>query len=83
MLNEDASVPLSRYASLLLSVSVAAIGVPMFLSAAVFSAIDRFVLVPSVNMGGLFDGVSSRFVTLMVTVMESVRLPSETVIDTE
>ena len=68
---------------MLLSVSVAAIGVPMFVPEAVFSAMVRVVVSPSPNTGALFDGVSSKFVTLIVTVIVSVSLPSETVIVTE
>ena len=80
--NEDASVPLSRYANVLLSASVAAMVALMFVPDVLFSAMERVVLSPSVNTGALFDGVSSKFVTLIVVIMLSVRLPSETVIVT-
>ena len=76
-------MPPSRYASVLLSSSVAAIGAPMLESFSVFSSIDRAVRSPSVNTGVLLTGVSSRFVTLIVTVIVTVKLPSETVIVTE
>ena len=55
----------------------------MFVPAVVFSAMVRVVLVPSVNTGARFGGVSSMSVTLIVTLIVSVRLPSETVIVTE
>ena len=80
--NTAASVPLSRYASVFSSASVAAIGVPMFSFDLVFSATERVVLVPSVNTGGVLEGVSSRFVTVIFTVIVSSRLPSETVTTT-
>ena len=54
----------------------------MLVPAAVFSAIVRVVLAPSVNTGALFEGPSSISVTLIVTVMMSVRVPSEAVIAT-
>ena len=42
-----------------LSESVALTAVPMFVFAAVFSATERFVIAPSVNVGALFSGTSS------------------------
>ena len=55
----------------------------MFVSAAVFSAIDRVVLSVA-NTGAWFGVVSSRFVTLIVTDIESLPpLPSETETVTE
>ena len=58
------------------SASVAATAVPIFVFFAVFSATDRVAVSPSVNTGALFDGVSFKSLTLIVTVMVSVRLPS-------
>ena len=52
---------------------------PIFTLVAVFSAIERVVVVPAVNTGARFSSTS---VILMVTVMLSVKLPSETVIVT-
>ena len=59
--------------------SVAAIAVPISVSAAVFSATDRVVLFPSANTGARFGMVSSISVTVIVTSIVSDSLPSETV----
>ena len=50
---------------------------------AVFSATERVVVSPSVKMGGLLEGVSSRSMMFIATVIVSERLPSETTIVTE
>ena len=75
-----ASVPPSMYVNVLPSGSVAATATPIFVSAIVFSATARVVVSPSVNTGARFGIVSSMSVMLIVTLIVSVRLPSETVI---
>ena len=58
----------------MLSTSVAATTVPMFIPAPTFSAIARVAVVPSLNIGASFT-----LVTLIVTLILSVKLPSEAV----
>ena len=62
------------------SVSVALTALPILTPELVFSATVSVVLSPSLNTGTLLDSGSSTSVTLMVTVMLSVRVPSETMI---
>ena len=59
MLNAAASVPLRVYVKVSLSASTAAMALPMFWAAAVFSTTVRVVLVPSVKTGALFVVVAS------------------------
>ena len=73
MLNDPASVPLRLYVKVSsLSESVADIAEPTSVPPGMFSAMERVVLSPSVNIGGLL-GVSSlgSFVMLIVTEIES------------
>ena len=90
----SASTPLRVYAKRSPTVSVAATGMPMLVPAGVFSKTTRIVLSPSKNPGAVFvvggsgvgggSTVTTSFmsVTLIVTVIVSVRLSSETVIVT-
>ena len=83
MLNDPASVPLRLYLKVsLLSESVADIAEPTSVPPGMFSAMERVVLPPSVNVGALLGVISSlgSFVTEILTEIESVpSLPSETV----
>ena len=98
ILNADASVPPRLYVKISPSASVADTAEPMSKPEPVFSSTERVVLSPSVNTGALFvvaasgslvvtvpsaAGFSSTSVTLIVTLIVSVRLPSVTVMVTE
>ena len=74
MLNDAASAPPSVQVSVSSSGSVADSVLPILLPVAVFSSIDRVMLLPSAN-----TGASLTSVTVIVTVMLSVAVPSETV----
>ena len=76
MLKEAASVPPSVYVKSSPSGSVAVMALPIFVFAAVFSAIVCVTLSPENT------GVSLTSMTLIVTTMLSVLLPSLTVTDT-
>ena len=72
MVNDTASVPPRVNVSALLSGSVALTTLPMLMSVPTFSAMERVVVFPSAKTGASFTSV-----TLMVTVIVSVELPSE------